>query len=609
MSGPTHRPAADPRNFASGREIPSVFYVDQSYTVIMPDGTWVCILTTGKDREGERGQFVAATRSTDAGKIWSDLVPIESPTGPNASWAVPLLTPSGRIYAFYNYNGDLVRAGCDEDEKWFFWHDTPPPKITRERNDLHGWYVYKFSDDGGRTWSEERYRLPMRETLCDKNRTVDTNQLVQLFWGIAQPAVAGGKVYLAFTKMGRHFQQKGEGWVMCSDNILSEQDPAKIRWQMLPDGDTGIRHPDFGSVQEEHNIVPLDDGSLFCMYRTEMGFPACCYSRDGGRNWSTPEPARYRPGGPIMRTPRACPTVWRCKNGKYLFWFHCNGYKYYRHSEAPISRNLVWLSGGVQRDGEIHWSQPELFSYEDNTWRGSSYPDLIEHDGNYYISSTQKVAARCQLVDKSLLDDLWNQDQRDSVAAAGLVLDLSEEQCRANRLWPFDRLPSLDQPGAFTIELWVKLADLQPGRVLVDGTGESEAGFRVLTGDNEALEISFHDGNDGFSWTSDPGLIQRGDQHHVVFVVDGGPKCVSVTVDGRLCDGGEDDGRLYGYGRFGRTKYFDNYDDRCERAVEIGDVTGSGELAVPASDDVLHLRLYNRYLRTSEAIGNWRAGQ
>ena len=421
--------------------------------------------------------------------------------------------------------------------------------------------------------------------------------------------MANGNVYLAFTKMGRHFQEEGEGWMMCSDNILSERDPANIHWQTLPDGETGIRHPDFGSVQEEHNIVPLADGSLFCMYRTEMGFPACSYSRDGGRNWSPPEPARYGPGGDIMRNPRASPMVWRCQNGKYLFWFHCNGYKDYRHSEAPVSRTLVWLSGGLERDGKIHWSQPELVSYEENLWRGPSYPDLIEHHGNYYISSAHKVAARCQLMDKPLLEDMWNQDTLNTVAEEGLLLDLNEEQCITERNWPFDRLPSLGEQGRFTIGLWVKLANLQPGQVLVDGTGGSDAGLRVLTGNDDSLEISFHDGSHGFSWTSDPGLIHSGSRHHVVFVVDGGPKCVSVIVDGRLCDGGEDEEQLYGYGRFGRTKYFDGYDDRCERAEEIGDVTGAGELVVTAKREVLHLRLYDRCLRTSQAIGNWRAGR
>ena len=602
-------PPTDSRNFATGQELPSVFYVDQPYTVVMPDGTWVCLLTTGQDREGESGQFVAATRSADQGKTWSELVPIESPTGPAASWAVPLLTPSGRIYAFYTYNGDPVHAGEGEDEKWHFWQNTPPVKIVRERNDLHGWYVYKFSDDGGQTWSPDRYRLPMRQTACDQNRTADTNSLVQLFWGIARPVVTNGNVLIPFTKMGRHFQQEGEGWLMSSDNILSEQDPTKIRWQMLPEGDTGSRHPQFGAVQEEHNVVPLDGNkSLFCIYRTEMGFPACSYSYDRGKKWTPPEPLRYDPGGPIMRTPRACPTVWKCQNGKYLFWFHCNGYPYYQHSEAPISRNLVWLSGGVERAGKIHWSQPELINYEDNTWRGSSYPDLIEDQGDYYLSSTQKVAARCQLIDKELLEEMWNQDKLHTVTREGLLLELDHQQCAAGQTWHFGSLPRLDQPGAFTIALWVRLNELRPGQVLLDSTGGLQQGIRVTTGPDGSLEINFHDGKLGFSWASDPGALGQQSKHHVAFVVDGGPKCASVIVDGRLCDGGDSDQRRYGYGRFGQTGYFDNYDNRCERAVEIGDVTGTGKLSVPAGDEVLQVRLYNRYLRTSEAIGNFRAG-
>ena len=65
---------------------------------------------------------------------------------------------------------------------------------------------------------------------------------------------------------------------------------------------------------------------------------------------------------------------------------------------------------------------------------------------------------------------------------------------------------------------------------------------------------------------------------------------------------------LRGTGRFMRTKYFDNYDDRCEPATEIGDVTGSGELTIPGKNEVQRLRLYNRFLLIGEAMGNWRAG-
>jgi len=601
----------DPRNFSAGREIPSQYYVDQPYFVVTPGGEWVCVLTTGGDREGRPGQHISATISADQGKTWSELIPIESPNGPDAGWAVPLITPSGRIYVFYTYNGDPVHAGRDQDDQWYFWHHTPPPGIVFERSDLHGWYAFKFSDDGGRTWSEDRYRIELPVTSCDRNRTCDTDEVVQLFWGIDRPLVMDSAVYISFTKMAKHFQQEGEGWLVRSDNILTEADPEKIDWKMLPAGDVGIRHPDFGSVQEEHNIVRLDDGqSLYCMYRTETGFPACSYSRDRGRTWSLPEPARYALHGNIMRTPRACPMVWRCRNaeGKYLFWFHNNGYKSYKNTSPPVSRNLVWLSGGVERDGEIHWSQPELIQYDDNTWRGSSYPDLIEEGGNYYISSTQKRVARIATIDAALLEELWNQDQLNAVAEVGLLLDLDREALRAEGQFSFDRLPRLDQGGGFSIGLWIRLYDLAPGRVLIDSTGGDAAGVQVVTGADDTLEVNFHDGRHGFRWTSDPGTMHAGQLQHVMFIVDGGPQAVSVVVDGRLCDGALGEVRLRGTGRFARTKYFSNYEDRCEPASEIGDVTGAGELSIPVVDEVLHLRLYDRYLRTSEAIGNWRAG-
>lgn len=599
----------DWRNFSSGLEIPALFYVDQPYFVVTPQGAWVCVLTTGEDREGSPKQFVASTISTDQGHSWSELVPIEPAGGPNSGWAVPLITPSGRIYAFYTYNGDNIHAGRDENDNWYYWREKRPDTMVFERNDLHGWYVFKYSDDGGRTWSPERYRLSLRPTTCDQNRTSDTNELVQLFWGVCRPMVSDGVVYLSFTKMGQHFQQEGEGWLLRSDNILTERDPARHQWQMLPDGNAGIRNADFGSVQEEHIVVPLyDRQSIFCMYRTEMGHPASAYSRDGGQTWSKPEPARYSNNSQMMRNPRACPMVWRCQNGKYLFWFHNNGYRSYKNVSAPVARNLVWVSGGIEREGKIHWSQPELVQYDDHSWRGSSYPDLIEDSGNYYISSTQKTVARIAHIDTELLEHLWNQDQLQSVARRGLVLDLAGHDILSQDSWLLNRLPRLDQRGGFTIGLWVQVKNLQPGRVLVDTTGGTAAGVRVLTAPHDALEISFHDGQHGFCWTSDPGTIRAETLQHVVFIVDGGPRCVSVLVDGILCDGSGDNRRLRGSGRFLRTKYFNTYDDRCEPAEEIGDITGTGELTLPGKGEIFQLRLYDRYLWTSEAIGNWRAG-
>ena len=79
---------------------------------------------------------------------------------------------------------------------------------------------------------------------------------------------------------------------------------------------------------------------------------------------------------------------------------------------------------------------------------------------------------------------------------------------------------------------------------------------------------------------------------HVAFVVDGGPKIITVIVDGVLNDGGPV--RDYGWGRF---------------HPEMGDVNGSAEVAIAPGYiwRVRLFRIYDRYLRTSEIVGNYRA--
>jgi hypothetical protein len=77
--------------------------------------------------------------------------------------------------------------------------------------------------------------------------------------------------------------------------------------------------------------------------------------------------------------------------------------------------------------------------------------------------------------------------------------------------------------------------------------------------------------------------------HHVVITVDGGPKIITFVVDGVLCDGG--DQRQFGWGRFSPTLR-----------------TPNGAATAKVASAVRSLRFYNRVLRTSEAVGNYRAG-
>jgi len=572
--------ADDPRDIATGYVIPDEGYCDQPYVVIMHDGNWLCLLTTAGGHEGAANSHVVSTISADQGRTWSKLVELEPVDGPPSVYSLPVVANSGRVYAFYDYNGDNFKCPA--------------------RSDCVGWFVYKYSDDNGRTWSKERYRLPMRMTAVDRTNTFDGK--VQIFWGIGKPITFDNTMIFAFSKCGKYLIDRSEGWFYRSDNILTEPDVNKIDWQLLPDGDVGLKNPDYGDVQAEQNIVPMNDGSIYCMYRTAGNHPCHAYSRDGAHTWTMPEYATYTPGGRRFKNSRACPKVWKASNGKYLFWFHHHG----AHKNPYRGRNPAWLSGGIEKDGFIHWSQPEIVLYDTDPKNclfdpktgtpgpggGMSYPDLIEQDGKYWITETQKTLARVHPIDPTLLEGLWNQGTAKEVVEKGLVVNLGPEESKKGEV-AMPSLPSLAEGGGFAVDFWITLDELASGQVVLDSRDSSGKGLAVSTTEHGTLRIEMNDGENRGFWECDRELLKPGTRHHVAIIVDGGPKVISFVVDGVLCDGGE--ASTYGWGRF---------------TPELDDVSGSDKFRVaPNLNGRLHrLRIYNRYLRTSEAVANYHAG-
>jgi hypothetical protein len=276
-----------------------------------------------------------------------------------------------------------------------------------------------------------------------------------------------------------------------------------------------------------------------------------------------------------MKTNRACPMIWRTVNGKFLFWFNNHSGKSYEQ------RNPIWISGGVEKDGRIHWSQPEILLYDDDIKARMSYPDLIEQDGKYWITETNKTVARAHAVDKALLEGMWAQSENKTVARDGLVLELSAEQLKANK----PELPAVDltQNTGMALDVWLKLDDLAPGqKVLATG------GVSLLTVDNGALRVWAMHGAKNITWDSDAGVLTAGTWHHVVVILDARAKIITFVVDGFLCNGG--DARQFGWGRF---------------------LGGTEDIptGAPLKGELGGLRVYNRHLRTSEAVGNFNAGR
>ncbi|HEY0074251.1 MAG TPA: exo-alpha-sialidase [Abditibacteriaceae bacterium] len=558
----------DPRNIRNGLEIPREHYCDQPYVVQTDDGAWLCCMTTARGEEGAQTQHIVSVRSKDKGKTWEPLVDIEPPGPPEASYVTILKVPGhplghGRVYAFYNHNTDNLRE-VKADTAY-----------SRKRVDTLGHFVFKFSDDNGKSWSQKRYEIPIRETQIDRENPYEGK--VRFFWHVGRPLIHKGAAYVTLHKVGNFgegFMTRSEGAFLRSDNILTERDPEKIRWETLPDGDIGLRSVK-GPIAEEQSIVNLSDGSLYCVYRTTEGHPCHAYSRDDGKTWTAPAYMTYSPNGKLVKHPRAANFVWKASNGKFLYWFHNHGGKSYE------GRNPAWLCGGVEKDGFIHWSQPEMVLYDPDPKIRISYPDFIEDNGRYYLTETQKTIARVHEIDGSLLEGLWNQHENKTVTRDGLVLDFTG---------PMPNQLKFSATSGFTLDFWWTPRDLTPNRVLLRGQGAGA--FALSTAADDTLQLQLTNAGANESWQSDAGLLKEMRKHHVAVIADGGPGVVMFVIDGVLCDGGTQ--RQYGWGRISP--------ELCRpQNVDLN--------LIPLFMQRMHnLRVYNRALRVSEAVANWRAG-
>ena len=543
----------DWRLLSNGKVIPTKSYSDQPFMVKADDGAWVCCVTTGAGEEGAPGQHVATKRSFDKGQTWVDQAEVESPDGPESSYAVMLKAPSGRIFVFYNHNTDMV----PEVKR----HDGEPPY---KRVDSLGHFVFKFSDDNGKSWSKKRYDIPFRLFDCDRQNVYGGS--ICFFWNVGRAFNIGSDTYVPLIKvgkMGRGFFAQSEGALLRSPDLLKVKDLSKATWETLPEGETGLRTPPGGGpISEEQSYTVLSDKSIYVTYRSIDGHPVEAYSRDGGRHWTEPRYMQYPDGRPVKH-PRAANFVWRCENGKFIYWFHNHGGKLLgsKPNACEISyedRNPVWMLGGVEVDSPegkiIRWGQPEILLYDDDPFIRISYPDLLEDGGEYYITETQKATARVHKIPSYFLKRIWDAAEGTPVQAHIPLLEI-ENAPSTIKAPPLPHLFARDNKSSdyrgyhtrngFAFELLLK-PDPKAG-ILIDGMDAEGRGFRLALSRDGRLELLMGDGQSESRSLSEP-LLKRGRKNHLVVNVDGGPGIVSFISNGRFCDGGEDS--QFGWSRY-----------------------------------------------------------
>lgn len=572
----------DWRKIENGLRIPAITYSDQPYVVRTDDGAWLCCITTGSGAEGAAGQHVITTRSTDCGKSWSEPVAVEPPDGIENSYAVMLKAPGGRIFIFYTRNSDNVREILTHDRKQTF-----------TRVDCLGHFVFKYSDDHGRSWSAERYDIPFRLFRCDRDNVYGGK--LCFFWNVGHPFAYGGSAFVSLIKvgeMGDGFYQQSEGCLLKSPNLFTVSDPADAVWETLPDGDVGLRAPAGGGrVSEEQNFLALSDGSFYVTYRTVDGYSVEAYSRDGGHTWSAPRYMQHLDGRRVKH-PRAANFAWRCGNGNYLYWFHNHGGRFVGEEPriAYEDRNPVWLLPGVEADSPegkvIRWGEPEILLYSDNPMVRMSYPDLVEEDGRYFFTETEKNLALLHEVPAAFLEKMWT-------VAAGKSVVPDVPVLFASGPGPAE-LPAADLPELFkrnqqahdfhgerTRAGFAITGEIAPGAsgLLLGNRASDGRGLALEYTSDRRLVLTLDDGAGESRMVSEPVPELR----KFAVIVDGGPAIVSFVADGKFLDGGDD--RQFGWRRFNP--------ELIRRPNRSPWRVGAG---------VLHLKFWNDRLQTADAV-------
>jgi hypothetical protein len=395
--------------------------------IVTKAGSYLATWTMASE-ESKPDQRIAISRSTDKGRNWSaaQIIAGDSAKYPGAasySWLFQV-PKTGRIYCFYLKNDPIV--------------------IT-VRRDITGWLKWQYSDDDGVTW----HRVNAKFDMGRGEWTSDDSDVPTSFIGIYAPhTTSWGDVLFSFARYG--LKEKGDrkygSWMtevyfMRLDNILTESDPEKLTFTILPDTPRGLRIKRSNGMfwGNEPSWIELSDGRLLTAIRTRNDAVYYALSSDRGKTWTEPAPLRYRDGGDLVSNPNApCPIV-KLSDGRIVLMFY-NA----KQSNTFGPRNPVWISVAteeLQSDQPIRLGRPVKFmEVSDNPPLGAtyvqiaSYSSFAEHDGRlllFYNDCKHWVLFK-HVPDSLLLDFKPTGDEKERSS------NKPDVECESGRMVPGD---------------------------------------------------------------------------------------------------------------------------------------------------------------------------
>lgn len=404
---PTAGPVFDQHGVARKDLDPAVASVcknESNCTVFFADGTWLTTWSQGSFEHATDERIVFAL-SRDEGRTWTAPRPIIGSTPEERiAYGAPFIVPgSERVYLFFfaGYQG----CGWSSPE-----YDS-------------GNVNFVYSDDRGETWSE-------RHVIALPDRDISTFSGRFHGWINHPPKLMPtGEVLLPLSMFPQTWPKRSRAWmilpaevsVLRGDNLLTETDPDRLRFTLLPEGPRGLRadvrkHWDNPALQrllacfdgvpyeaawnfQEMTLVALSGDRWVGVGRTFLGAPGYTVSLDHGRTWSAVEPLCYGPDRPPIPHPMTmCPVTQMC-DGRIVLLFTNNdgtrrGARHVWDGDGR-TRNPQWLVVGREMPGEIRnaglvFGEPLLLaevddSGETNLKTGVSMPQFLERDSGCYV--------------------------------------------------------------------------------------------------------------------------------------------------------------------------------------------------------------------------------
>ena len=256
----------DRRNIRSGAVIPDEGYSDQPYIVKTDDGAWLCVITTGSGVEGAGGQHVVTPPQHGHGQ---DMVGSGGRRAGQRTGGVLRRAaegPGGRVYVFYNHNTDNVREVIADKPAY--------PDGCCRRVDSLGHFVFKYSDDGGRTWSAKRYDVPMREFEIDRKQSVRRQAEVLLERGARVHALTARATCRCtrWADSARASSRRRKARCCAATTSSPSATRRRSTGRRCPTARSACaRRPAAVRSPRSRASSILSDGSLFCVYRTIDG--------------------------------------------------------------------------------------------------------------------------------------------------------------------------------------------------------------------------------------------------------------------------------------------------------------------------------------------------